>query len=263
MTTATRSAAEQILELQTGKVRVARQGSGAPLVVLHHDNQAPGWTPFFDELSASFDVIVPDLPGFGGSDRIEWARHPRDFAAVLQTVLDRLEVTSATLVGLGFGGWLAAEMAVNNAQRLRSLVLVNAFGIKPPEGEILDQMLMDFVAYTKAGFSSPARFEELYGEHPSSDQVLVWDYGREVVARIAWKPYMFSHQLPHLVSNLQVPTLVVWSGENRVVPLSAGQEYARLIPGARLEVVAGAGHFLDLEQPAALAQLVRSHAQGA
>ncbi len=261
MTSATVSApTKTTVQLATGPIDVSIKGSGEPLVILHHDNAAPEWLPLFEDLSSDFKVIVPDLPGFGGSQRLEWARHPRDFAAVLQVLLDRLGVASATVVGLGFGGWLAAEMAPNNQARFRRLVLVGAHGVKPPEGEIVDQMLMDFPDYTKAGFANPEAFTALYGEEPSKEQVLVWDYAREVIARIAWKPYMFSLQLPHLLTNIEVPTLVVWGDSDNIVPRSAGQRLAALIPGAKLEVVADAGHFVDIEQPKTLAALIRAHA---
>src|SRR5207249_3792207 len=129
----------------------------------------------------------PDMPGFGQSDRVLWARHPRDFATVLHALLDHIGIASATFVGLGFGGWVAAEMAVNNQARFRRLILVGSMGIRPPEGEILDQMLLNFPDYVRAGFSSPERFVEHFGEQPTPEQIAVWDYAREIVARVAWK----------------------------------------------------------------------------
>lgn len=262
MTSATATApAKTTVQLATGPIDVSIAGEGEAIVLIHHDNAAPGWSALFEELSRDFKVIVPDLPGFGGSQRLEWARHPRDFGAVLQILLDRLAVSSATVVGLGFGGWVAAEMAPSNQARFRRLVLVGAMGVKPPEGDIADQMLMDFPAYTKAGFANPETFNALYGEQPIKEQVMVWDYAREVIARIAWKPYMFSHQLPHILTNLDIPTLVVWGDSDAIVPRSAGQRIAALIPGAKLEIVKDAGHFVDVEQPAALAALIRAHAR--
>ena len=262
MTTATATTpVKTTVQLATGPIDVAIAGDGEALVVLHHDNAAPAWSAFYEDLARDFKVIVPDLPGFGGSQRLEWARHPRDLAAVLQVLLDKLLVPSATVVGLGFGGWLAAEMAPTNQARFRRLVLVGAMGVKPPDGDIVDQMLMDFPEYTKAGFAKPETFHALYGEEPSKEQVLVWDFAREVVARIAWKPYMFSLSLPHILTNLETPTLVVWGDSDAIVPRSAGQRIAALVPSAKFEIVKDAGHFVELEQPAALAALIRGHAR--
>jgi pimeloyl-ACP methyl ester carboxylesterase len=80
-----------------------------------------------------------------------------------------------------------------------------------------------------------------------------------MTARIAWKPYMFSHQLPHLLGGVTVPTLVVWGRENRVVPRACGEAYARALPNARLVLVDDAGLWVDLEQPETLARLIAEH----
>jgi pimeloyl-ACP methyl ester carboxylesterase len=147
-----------------------------------------------------------------------------------------------------------------NPRRLRRLVLVGAMGIKPSEGEIVDQMLIDLPEYVEAGCANHDSFVALFGEEVSREQTLVWDYAREMTARIAWKPYMFSHQLPHLLGAVQTPTLVVWGTENKVVPLVCGEAYARALPNATLTQVADAGLWVDLEQPQELARLIREHA---
>lgn len=263
MSSATQTQRETTVELGTGKVHVLQSGSGDPLVVLHHDTGTPGWLPIYDDLAKDFTVYVPDLPGFGSSDRLEFARHPRDFAAVVDATLAKLGVSSAAVVGLGFGGWVALEMATQNTSRFKSLAVVGSMGVQPPqgEGEIADQMLIDFVAYAKLGFSNQAKFNEMFGEEPNADQVLIWDYAREVIARIAWKPYMFSNQLTALLKNITIPTVAIWGDNDQVVPISAGRRIVGQIPGAKLETVANAGHNVEIEQPEALAALIRANAQ--
>ena len=231
-------------------------GTGEPLVVVHHDIGSSGWTEFYDTLAGRFRVLVPELPGYGKSDRPAWARHPRDIAMILQLWLDKLGVDGAVLVGLGFGGWIAAEMAVMSQRRLRRLVLVGAMGIKPSEGEIMDQMMIDLKDYVEAGCADADAYTRLFCEEVEREQSMVWDYAREMTARLAWKPYMFSHQLPHLIGGVETPTLVVWGSQNRVVPLICGESYARAMPNARLETVEDAGLWVDLEQPEKLAELV-------
>jgi pimeloyl-ACP methyl ester carboxylesterase len=231
-------------------------GTGEPLIVVHHDIGTSGWTEFYETLAGRFRVLVPELPGYGKSDRPAWARHPRDIAIMLQLWLDKLDVDGAVLVGLGFGGWIAAEMSVMNQRRLRRLVLVGAMGIKPSEGEIMDQMMIDLKDYVEAGCADADAYARLFGEEVEHEQSMVWDYAREMTARLAWKPYMFSHQLPHLIGGVETPTLVVWGRQNRVVPVVCGEAYARAMPNARLELVDNAGLWVDLEQPEKLAELV-------
>jgi pimeloyl-ACP methyl ester carboxylesterase len=235
-------------------------GTGEPLLVAHHDIGNRGWTPFFETLAGRFRVVVPELPGYGRSDRPAWARHPRDLAMILQLMLDKLDIPSAVLVGLGFGGWIAAEMAVMNQRRFRRLILVGAMGIRPPEGEILDQMMIDLHDYVDAGCANHEAYVRLFGEDVPREERLAWDYAREMTARIAWKPSMFSHQLPHLIGGIEIPALVVWGRENRVVPLACGEAFARAMPNATLVIVEDAGLWVDLEQPETLARLVGEHA---
>ncbi len=73
--------------------------------------------------------------------------------------------------------------------------------------------------------------------------------------RIAWKPYLFNQALPHLIKTVTVPTLVVWGKQTRMVPLSCGERYQQAMPKAKLEVIDGAGHYLEVEKPAELARL--------
>ena len=73
---------------------------------------------------------------------------------------------------------------------------------------------------------------------------------------------MYNPTLPHLLSGVSTPALVVWGRRNRVVPLECGEAYARALPGARLAVMDGAGHCVEVEQPEALMRLVLDFAAG-
>ena len=251
----------------TESVRVAGQalpflkgGSGDPLLVLHHDIGTPARLPFYDPLARHFTVYLPSHPGYDGSERPDWMRSVRDVAVIYQWLLAERELTGVSLLGLGFGGWIAAEMATMAPAAFRRLVLVGAMGIMPAAGEILDQALVSYIDYVRAGFEDPAAFERICGAEPPVSQLEQWDLNREMTFRIAWKPYMYNPTLPHLLGGVRAPALVVWGRRDRVVPLECGEQYAQALPKARLAVVEGAGHFVEMEQPDALAKLVTEFA---
>ena len=246
---------EHNIELGDVKLRYQRAGSGRPVLVLHHDIGTPDHLPFYDSLADKFDVIVPNHPGFGVPERPQWMRHPRDIASIYQWLLAELGIERASLVGLGFGGWVAAEMCALAPRDFHRLVLVGAMGVKPPEGDILDQAIISYIDYARAGFHDQAAFGRVFGD-VSTDQLVAWDLCREMSFRIAWKPYMYSQTLPHLLGGVRAPALVVWGEDDKVVPKSAGERYARSLREARFEIVAAAGHCVDMEQPEALARLV-------
>ena len=185
------------------KLRIGRGGSGRPVLVLHHDIGTLDKLPFYEALSARFDVIVPNHPGFGDkSERPQWLRHPRDIASLYQWLLAELGVERASLVGLGFGGWIAAEMAALAPRDFHRLVLVGAMGVKPPEGDIFDQAIVSYIDYARPASTTRRRSRGVYGD-VSTDQLVDWDLCREMSFRIAWKPYMYSQTLPHLLGGVR------------------------------------------------------------
>jgi len=246
---------ETEVELAGGKVHLARAGSGRPVLVLHHDIGSPERLEFYDALASRFDVLVPHHPGYGRSVRPDWLRSARDVAVMYQWLLSALGIERASLIGLGFGGWIAAEMATMAPAAFHRVVLVGAMGVKPPEGDIFDQAIVSYIDYARVGFHDQAAFARIYGE-VTTDQLVEWDLCREMSFRIAWKPYMYNQGLPHLLGGVQAPALVVWGDDDKVVPRSAGELYAARLPKARFELVRNCGHNVDMEQPAALTRLV-------
>jgi pimeloyl-ACP methyl ester carboxylesterase len=237
-------------------LQLTRGGAGAPLLVLHHDIGAPRPLPFFDLLARRFTVLLASHPGYDGSERPEWLRSVRDVAVVYQRLIAERELEPVTLIGLGFGGWIAAEMAAMAPRAIHRLVLVGAMGIKPERGEITDQAILSYIDYVRRGFADQRAFDRLFGAEPATAQLEQWDLNREMTFRIAWKPYMYNPTLPHLLSGMTTPTLIVWGRDDRIVPLECGERYAKSLARARLEVVDAAGHFVEMEKPDALARLV-------
>jgi len=247
---------EEFIEVAGGKLHLLKGGTGAPVLVLHHDIGQPGWLPFHEQLAGRSAVYAPEQPGYGQSQRADWARHVRDLAAVNQWLIQSLKLERVTLVGLGFGGWIAAEMASLAPAQFARLVLVGAMGIQPRAGEIFDQALVDHIAYSRAAFHDQTRYDALFGELPETDQLEAWEINRETTFRIAWKPYMFNPALPHLLGAVAAPTLIVWGDDDRIVPRECADRYAAALPNARIEIVPNCGHAVDLEQPDTLARLI-------
>jgi pimeloyl-ACP methyl ester carboxylesterase len=242
-------------------LHVARAGSGTPLLVLHHDIGTLPTLPFYDALARDFTVLVPSHPGYDKSERPAWMRSVRDVAVVHQWLLTQHDLRDVVVVGLGFGGWIAAEMATMAPRGFKKLVLVGAMGIKPERGAIADQALVSYIDYVRLGFADQAAYDRLYGAETPTATLEQWDLNREMTFRIAWKPYMYNPTLPHLLGGVATPTLVVWGREDRIVPLECGERYVKALPQARLEIVDGAGHFVEMEKPDVLARLVTAFAK--
>ena len=244
-------------------LHVTSGGSGPPMLVLHHDIGTLDRLPFYDGLAEHFTVWLPSHPGYDRSDKPGWMRSVRDVAVVYQWLLAERRLTDVSIVGLGFGGWIAAEMATMSPRAFRRLVLVGAMGIKPERGEIADQALLLYIDYVRLGFADQSAFDRTFGADPPTPMLEQWDLNRETTFRIAWKPYMYNQTLPHLLGGVAAPTLVVWGREDRIVPLECGERYVKSLREARLEVIEGAGHFVEIEKPDELAQLITRFVKGA
>jgi pimeloyl-ACP methyl ester carboxylesterase len=241
------------------EIRSLDRGRGPVVVVLHHSFGNPGWLPFHEQLSQGCAVEAPDLPGFGGSSRPDWARDIRDLAMLVGWWLRRRHDGPVALVGCGFGGWVAAELATMWPEGLSHLVLVGAAGILPEQGRILDQVLTSHSEYVRTAFHRPEAYEAVYSAELPDDLLMQWDFNREMTARVAWKPHMYNRRLVPLLPLVLVPALIVWGDDDRVVPKECAERYAALLPDARLEIVADSGHAVDMEKPGELARLVHSH----
>jgi pimeloyl-ACP methyl ester carboxylesterase len=238
------------------RLHTSEAGQGAPAFVVLHHSTGPLWTPFYDALARTRAVVAPDLSGYGRSQRPDFARAPRDLAILCLQALDQLEPGPVHLVGLGFGGWVGAEMATMAQRRLASLTLVGAAGIKPRVGFIHDPMMRSWTDYAQLGFHNGERFTEVFGSEPSDELLTLWDHSREMTARVTWKPWMWSSQLAQLLGGVRTPSLLVWGRHDGIVPLDCGEQYRDLLVDSRLEIVDDAGHTVELEQPELLAKLV-------
>ena len=266
MTTVERSSPSTVnwqtrtLQVCGGEISLKQAGSGAPVLVLPRDNGHPPVNAFTDGLAAEFTVYHPWLPGFHGGhpEGWEWVTNVRDLAMVLRQMVGALGVERAGVVGLGFGGWVAAEMAVMGPDRFSKLALIAPMGIQPKSEYIIDQFLISTEAYARSAFADESRFEAVYGAEPEFEQLESWETDREMASRVAWKPYMYDPSLPRLLAGVPTPSFVVWGDSDRVVPAECGESYRDALPNAKLEVIPRAGHAIDLEHPETLGAKVAS-----
>ena len=131
---------EEILTVNGAAIRLVRGGrpGAPPLIFLHGAGGHTGWMGFMEALSADYEVLAPEHPGFGKSDDPPWLDGVGDLAYFYLDFLEALGLDRVHLVGTSLGGWIAAELAVRNQTRLASLTLVCAVGITANDAPIDD-----------------------------------------------------------------------------------------------------------------------------
>lgn len=235
----------------SGDLEILRRGAGRPVLLLHGLAPVDPGAPFLASLAEHVEVIAPTHPGFGHT------KHPDDFDTVYDLVhlyldlLARLPADRVTLMGLSFGGWLAAEIVATYTPRVEKLVLVDAVGIKVSDREtpdILDLFNASPAEVRRRRWHDPDRFAPDY-DAMEDDALIAHARNRDALCLYAWHPYMHNPQLKRWLPRIAVPTLVLWGASDGVVTPAYGRAYSALIPGARFEMIDAAGHHPEIEQP--------------
>jgi pimeloyl-ACP methyl ester carboxylesterase len=245
------------------EVEALRRGEGAPIVLLHGFQTLDAQARVLDLLGRHGAVLAPSLPGFGHSPRPEDFGTVADLVHFVLALLDEVPGDKATLVGLSFGGWLAAEAAVKCVHNIARLVLADPVGIRispPDQPDILDIFNRLPEEVRAKSWHDPDRFAPDFDEM-SDEALIVHARNREALCRYAWHPYMHDPQLKRWLARITVPTLVLWGASDRVVTPDYGRAYSALIPGARFELIERAGHHPEIEQPEAFVARVAAFLQ--
>src|SRR5579859_2502792 len=256
------------LRAGTLELEVLRRGSGQPTLLIHGVNPISPRAAFVDFLAQNVEVIAPSHPGFGASARPQDFDTMYDLVNLYHYVLDALPAPRINVVGFGFGGWIATELAVAGARKLDRLVLVDPVGIKisgREQRDIVHFFNTDPAELNQRAWHDPARRPNgIYGlgwqatiDDTMSDAEMVslarnWDS----LCLYAWKPHMYNPQLAFWLRRIAVPTLVLWGASDRVVTPEYGHAYAQRVPGATFRAIAAAGHHPELEQPQEFAEAV-------
>ena len=248
---------QQRLSVRGIELEVLRRGAGRQILVLHGPETIPPQARFVELLAAHGEIIAPSHPGFGHSPR------PKDFDTVYDLVHLYLDVIEAlpreklTLLGLSFGGWLAAEIAVKCAHRLDKLILVDPVGIKiggREERDIVDVFNTTPQEVRRRSWHDVSAAPDF--DAMSDDDLVCHARNWEALCLYGWHPYMYNPQLKRWLARIAVPTLVLWGASDGIVTPAYGRAYSALIPGSRFEVIEQAGHHPELERPEAFVERV-------
>jgi pimeloyl-ACP methyl ester carboxylesterase len=229
------------------------RGNGRPLLFLHAGEGLAPERPWLDLLSRTYRVIAPWHPGWGNSPLIDGTGSVDDLAYLYLDLAAELKLENTVLVGACFGGWVAAELMVRSTARFSHLVLVDPLGIKlggRDERDIVDMHALPRAEYLRRAWADPAKGEIDFTKLPESELAAIVR-GREAFVLYGWKPYMHNPRLRRWLHRIDRPTLLLWGAEDRIVTPAYGEGWRRAIPNARLELIAGAGHFPHWEQPEA------------
>lgn len=269
-----------IVEVAGQPIHYVDIGSGEPLMLLHGGGPGAGgltnYSRNLEALGARYRVIVPDLPGYGGSSK-EPIPGPRfaAYADAMLGLLDGLGIAKAHVVGNSLGGGTAIKMALEAPQRLGKLILmgpaglVSAYSRIPTEGA---RLIFEYYGGEGPTREKLERFIRLmiYDGSNLTDALLEERFQASIAPDVLASPPLGRGQIPILeelwrdprLATLGTETLVLWGRDDRVNPLATAEILMNQLPNARMVSFTKCGHWVQWERARAFDALVLSFLAG-
>ncbi len=245
------------------RIRVLSKGRG-PSLVFFHGPWGLTWDPFLDELAQHFTVHAPEHPGTtpDAHDDVYHLDGLWDLVLCYDELMTALGIKSAVMVGHSFGGMVACELAAAYPDRTRRQALIAPLGFWRDPDRIVNWMMLEPGELRRHIFRDPecdaARqmFPRSDGHEAGAAAArvrMVWAMG--TTGKFIWP--IPDKGLKKRIHRVASPTLLVWGGEDRLIPPVYAEEFAGRLRDARVQIVGDAGHAPHLEQPATVARVVR------
>lgn len=254
-----------------GRVRVARLGRGAPVVLLHgYPDNLQIFAALAPLLASDFEVLAFDWPGMGWSDPWPGGTTPRHMAERLLSLLDDWGIESASIVGMDMGAQPALVLAAEHPERVRRLVVMNAFVLWEREtsweirvlrryrwNEAILRHLPQLVfrraerSFLPSGVRLPADVRADLWQSFRRPEV------RAFISRLCGGYQGALPRLPSLYGQIRRPTLVLWAARDRHFPVTQAEGLHAAIPGSRLEILGGAEHWMAWHRADDVAEHIR------
>jgi len=256
-----------------------RTGGEGPVVLLIHGmaGSSATWLPVLDELGRHVTYVAPDLPGHGHSDKPRGDYSLGAQASILRDLLVKLHHERATIVGQSLGGGIAMQMAYQYPERCERLALVCAGGLGDDVMPVLRGLSAPGVEYVlpiafqpfiRDAVTTVTGWFSKVGLRPAPATVEMWRAYSSLVdpeTRTA-----FLHTLRSVIDtkgqrvsahdrlylSQHMPTLIVWGSDDPIIPVAHAHEAHEAMPGSRLEIMEGCGHFPHCEDPRHFARVL-------
>jgi pimeloyl-ACP methyl ester carboxylesterase len=255
-------------------------GRGRPTILFVHglSGSWQNWLETLPHFAATHRVLAPDLPGFGHSSLPPWRISIERYAALLYELCDALAVRDCVLVGNSMGGFVSAEAACRDPGRFEKLVLVSAAGVsharmRRAPAETAARMAAGaaplLLKAQERGLRRPRLRDAIFSglfQHPSR---LRTELLLEQFQSGAGKPGLLpavqglvGYDILEKLSDVDVPTLIVWGRNDRVVPPHDAFGYASRLRNSSTVIFDDTGHLPQIERPVRFNRVLETFLEG-
>ncbi|HSB50093.1 MAG TPA: alpha/beta hydrolase [Nitrosopumilaceae archaeon] len=254
---------EKFINVDEYKIRYLESGTSDSALVLIHGlgASAERWEyviPFFNR---HFRVIVPDLIGFGSSDKPLVDYTMDFFSEFLKKFIDKLEISKPIIIGSSLGGQITAEFTAKNNISVKKLVLVSPSGIMKNSTPALDAYVM--AALYPNPEAAKNAFEMMSGSSKNIDPKIIEGFVERMQrpnAKMAFMSTLLglknSGVITEKLSSITVPTMIVWGGLDPVIPVKYADAMVSAIKDCRFFRMDGCGHTPYVEDPQTFVKIV-------
>jgi 3-oxoadipate enol-lactonase len=242
------------------KLAFDRRGKGTPLVLIHgYPLDHSVWDEIIPLLENDFDLILPDVRGFGESAAVETPYSMADIAADLAAILDSLGIQKAAFAGHSMGGYVALAFAKAFPDRISGLSLVasQAMGDTPERKDGRYKTAAD-VHEKGVQIVAAAMTDKLSPNQRVRDFVRPL-IGRQSVSGVAGalKAMAEREDLTSFLASFKLPLVLIHGDADELIPIDRAREIKALVPAAHLVELSGAGHMPMMEQPERTAEALQ------
>lgn len=258
----------QLAGVDGGEIFYAVAGEGVPVLLLHgFGGEIWMWERQVEALSKRYRLYIPDLLGYGYSDRPKIDYTPSLFIGMIRQFIDQLGVSRASLIGNSMGGGIAWAFALAHPERVDKLVLIDSI---PPQvvPAVRNRLLRWFLAirhvpllpYLAMALRTrrmvrTVLMEAIYDDRLVTDVVVERQYqiGRIAgTARVMASTVRYADEVARYADALETlrkPTLIVWGEQDELFPVAVGSQLHASIRDSEMVVIKGSGHMPMWEKP--------------
>src|SRR5262245_6172618 len=234
------------------------QGAGTPVILIHaYPLSKRMWEDQLSALRHHCRVVTLDLRGFGDSDTGPEPYSMDQMAADVRGLMSALEIDEATIVGLSMGGYVSLALYRQYPEVIRALVLADTRAAADThEGRARRLKLAQKAEREGAAAIAEELIPSLLGRTTLESRAAVVERVREIIKANspegiagAQRGMAGRRDSTYILPGIDFPVLIIVGAEDALIPIAEAEGFRDGIRGARLRVIAGAGHLSNLEQP--------------
>ena len=254
---------EKFITIDGNKIRYLEYGKGDENIVLIHGlgASAERWEFVIPEFSKHYRVVVPDLIGFGHSDKPLVDYTTEFFTDFISSFLNKLKIKKKKMIGSSLGGQITVDYASQNLDSVENLVLVSPSGIMKHSTPALDAYVMAALYPDSEGAKNA--FQMMAGPRQQVKQRIIEDFVERMKlpnAKMAFMSTLLGLKSAEVITKslmkITIPSLIIWGEHDPVIPIKYADEFVSSIQDCRFYMMDNCGHTPYVDDPSGFTKLV-------